>query len=251
MKLTGNTILITGGATGIGLALAESFLKEGNEVVICGRREDKLAEAKEKFPVLHIITCDVSIENERKKLFKRIKSEFGGLNILVNNAGIQQEINFLDGTEVVDRAVDEIRINFESPVALSSMFIPLFNGKQNSAIINVSSGLAFVPIAIMPIYSATKAALHSFTVSLRYQLKDTTIKVFEVIPPIVDTDLDKGARKARGQTDFGIKPEIVAEETITAMKNDVYEIPVGFAKNIMNNSRADFENVFKFMNGSR
>jgi len=251
MKLSGNTIFITGGGTGIGLALAESFLKEDNEVIICGRRNEILEEAKEKYPKLHIKVSDVSKETERTELLSWIRSEFSNINILINNAGIQQELNFKNGDEIIKKAVSEIRINFESPVALSAMFIPLLSGKDNSAIINVSSGLAFVPIAIMPIYCSTKAALHSFSVSLRHQLKDLGIRVFELIPPTVDTDLDKGARRARGQTDFGIKSEAVAEETMKALKDDEYEIVVGAAKNIMNNSRADFENVFKHMNGRR
>ncbi len=248
MKLSGNTILITGGGTGIGLALVESFLNEGNEVIICGRRENMLVEAKKKNPKLLIKVCDVANENGREELFKWIKSEFGNLNILVNNAGIQRELNFKNGNEVIETAISEIKINFESPVVLSAMFIPLLAGKENSAVINVSSGLAFIPIANMPIYCATKAALHSFSVSLRHQLKDTGIKVFELIPPTVDTDLDKGARRARGQTDFGIKSEVVAEETIKALKNDEYEIVVGMAKNIKNNSQTDFEKAFSYMN---
>ena len=248
MKLSGNTILITGGGTGIGFALAESFLNEGNEVIICGRRKEILAEAKRKYPKLHTKVCDVSKDKEREELFNWINSDFRDLNILVNNAGIQRELNFQKGNEIIETAINEIRINLESPVVLSAMFVPLLSGKDNSAIINVSSGLAFVPIAGMPIYCAAKAALHSFSVSLRHQLKDRGIKVFELIPPAVDTDLDKGARRARGQTDFGIKPEAVAEETINAMKNDEYEIVVGMAKNILNNSRADFENAFKLMN---
>ncbi len=251
MKLSGNTILITGGSTGIGLSLAESFLKEGNEVIICARREELLAEAKSKFPELHTRVCDVSNPEDRAGLFNWIKSDFSNLNILINNAGIQREVNFKKGSEIIETAVSEMRINFESPVVLSAMFIPFLSGKENSAIINVSSGLAFVPIAGMPIYCASKAALHSFSVSLRHQLKDSGIKVFELIPPAVDTDLDKGARKARGQKDFGIKSEVVAEETINALKNDEYEIVVGFAKNIMNNSRSDFENAFNFMNSRR
>jgi len=251
MKLSGNTVLITGGGSGIGLALAEYFLKENNEVIISGRRKEILEVAKEKYPKLHIKVSDVSNETERTELLNWIRSEFSNINILINNAGIQQELNFKNGDEIIQKAVNEIRINFESPVTLSSMFIPLLSGKDNSAIINVSSGLAFVPIAVMPIYCSTKAALHSFSVSLRHQLKDSGIRVFELIPPTVDTDLDKGARRARGQTDFGIKPEAVAEETMKALSDDEYEIVVGAAKNIMNNSRTAFENAFNLMNSRR
>lgn len=248
MKLSGNTILITGGGTGIGLALAELFLKEENEVIICGRREEKLLEAKKKNPKLHVKVCDVSNENDRKSLLQWIEEEFKNLNILVNNAGIQREIDFAKGLADIEKAVNEIKINFESPVVLSALFTPLLSGKENSAIINVSSGLAFIPLAIMPIYCATKAALHSFSISLRNQLQKVGIKIFEAIPPTVDTDLDKGARKARGQTDFGIGTEETAEAILSGLKNDEFEIAIGSAKFLVNSSRNDFENTFLIMN---
>lgn len=248
MKLSENKILITGGATGIGLSLAEKFLNEGNEVLICGRREEVLIEAKKKNPNLHIKRCDVSNETDRNKLYYWIKTEFQDLNILVNNAGIQREIDFTRGTADIEKAIEEIKINFESPVVLSSMFIPILRENENSAIINVSSGLAFIPLSIMPIYCATKAALHSFSISLRQQLKKTGIKVFEAIPPTVDTDLDKGARKARGQSDFGISPNETAEAIVNGLKNDEFEIAIGKAKFLINSSKTDFENIFSLMN---
>lgn len=126
----------------------------------------------------------------------------------------------------------EIEINLSAPIVLSSYFIGHFKTMQESAIINISSGLAFSPLAVVPVYCATKAAIHSFSLSLRHQLKNTSIKVFEVVPPIVDTDLDKGARKKRGQKDRGILPEVVAEELIKGVEADEFEIVIGRAKNL-------------------
>lgn len=189
MNMTGNTILITGGASGIGLALAERFLDRGNEVIICGRREDKLAEAKRKLPTLHTRVCDVSDELSRQSLVEWVKSDFPQLNILVNNAGIQQRINLLDITAEWKYYHQEIVANQEAPIHLSMLLIPHLMQKKSATIINVTSGLAFVPPAWVPIYGATKAAMHSFTVSLRLQLSKSNINVVEVLPPAVNTDL--------------------------------------------------------------
>ncbi len=178
MKINGNTILITGGATGIGFALAQAFVRENNEVIICGRREQKLSEAKSKLPQIHTRVCDLSKEKEREALYNWVKSNFGDLNILVNNAGIQRMVDFKKGISNLSVGENEIDINLTAPIYLSAYFIQDLIKQKESAIINVSSGLAFVPIAFMPVYCATKAAIHSFSLSLRHQLKDTSIKVF-------------------------------------------------------------------------
>lgn len=248
MKTTGNTILITGGATGIGFSLAETFVKAGNEVVICGRREDKLKEAKRKLPQLHITVCDLSKESKRKFLYEWVCSNFSDINILVNNAGIQRMIDFKRGVNELYFGEDEIEVNLKACIHLSALFTPLFLQKEEAAIVNVSSGLGFVPIAIMPVYCATKAAIHSFTMSLRHQLRDTSVKVFEVIPPIVDTELDKGARGHRGQEDRGIPPVEVAKATMKALESNQYEIPVGMAENLRTGARTNPEQLFQNMN---
>jgi uncharacterized oxidoreductase len=248
MKTKDNTILITGGATGIGLALAEALLKEGNQVIICGRREEKLLEAKNKLPKLHIKTCDVAGEGHRRDLFEWTTSEFPNTNVLVNNAGIQRQIDFKKGTEDLQAGEDEIETNLNAPICLSALFIPHLMKQKEAAIINISSGLGFVPIAIMPVYCATKAATHSFSLSLRHQLKDTSIKVFEIIPPTVDTELDKGARARRGQTDRGIKPEEVAAAVLPALVADQYELAVGRAAWLRMESRKEPEQVFQMIN---
>jgi uncharacterized oxidoreductase len=248
MKINGNTILITGGATGIGFALAEAFVKEDNEVIICGRREDKLREAKIKLPQIHTKVCDLSKEKEQEALYKWIKSNFINLNILVNNAGIQRMINFKTGISNLSEGENEIDINLKAPIQLSAFFIPDLLKQKESALVNVSSALGFVPIAAMPVYCATKAAIHSFTVSIRHQLRDTSIKVFEVISPTVDTELDKGARDERGQEDKGIPPTEVAKATLKALENDEYEIAIGMAQNLRMGARKNPEKVFQSIN---
>jgi uncharacterized oxidoreductase len=231
MKLSGNTILITGGATGIGLELAEAFVKTGNEVIVCARTEDNLKQAKERVPQLHVKQCDVSKEADREALYAWAVSNFKGLNVLVNNAGIQRMIDFKKGTDdlIKHRSADgedEIEVNFRALVYMTALFTPHLMKQTEAAIMNVSSGLAFYPMPMMPVYCATKAAVHTFSLTLRQQLEGTSVKVFELIPPMVDTNLDKGARKARGQTYFGITAAELIPPTMKAFETDEYEIRV-------------------------
>ncbi|VVB93098.1 L-rhamnose 1-dehydrogenase (NADP(+)) [uncultured archaeon] len=248
MKINGNTILITGGATGIGFALAQAFVKEGNNVIVCGRREHKLKEAKSKLPQIHTRVCDLTKEKEQEALYNWIKSDFKDINILVNNAGIQRMIDFKRGISDLTAGENEIDINLTAPIYLSASFIPLLLKQKESAIINVSSGLGFIPIAVMPVYCATKAAMHSFSLSIRHQLRNTPIKVFEVIPPTVDTELDKGARDERGQADKGIPPVEVARATLKALEKNEYEIAIGMAQNLRMGARNNPEQIFQGIN---
>ncbi len=253
MDVKGNTILITGGATGIGLALAEAFLREGNEVIVCARTEANLRLAKERNPRLHIRRCDISIEAERKGLHDWVFANFPEMNVLVNNAGIQRMMDLKKGlTDLISNleadGEDEIDINLKAIVYLSAHFIPEFQGMQRAAIMNIGSGLGFIPISIMPLYCATKAAVHSFTISLRHQLRNTSVQVFEVIPPTVDTNIDKGARERRGQAERGIPPRDVADAVIAGMKRDELEIAIGMAQGLRKSSRENFDEVFARMN---
>jgi uncharacterized oxidoreductase len=209
MRLSGNTVLITGGATGIGLALAKEFVAAGSEVIVCCRHAPDLGLAVAKLPELKVVTCDVSTEKGRTRLHDWTMKNHPEVNILVNNAGIQRMVDFKKGTEDLQRHLtedgqDEIDVNLKAYVYLAALFIPDLMKRKEAAVVNVSSGLGFIPLAITPVYSATKAAIHSFSVTLRGQLRDTSVKVFEVIPPTTNTNLDKGARKARGQANRGI-----------------------------------------------
>jgi len=249
MKISNNTILITGGGTGIGFSLAEEFIKAGNDVIICGRREEKLREAKSKLPTLHTIVCDVSSPKEQESLYEWTTSNFPAINVLVNNAGIQRMIDFKKGIAEIEQDGNEVEINLTAAIRLAAYFVPAFMARKEAAIINVSSGLGFVPIALMPVYCATKAALHSFSISLRHQLKGTAVKVFELIPPTVDTDLDNGARAKRGQTYRGIQPIEVAQSAIAAISKDEFEHGVGQAQNLIaSGTPGGFYDQFNRMN---
>jgi uncharacterized oxidoreductase len=246
MKTSGNTILITGGATGIGFCMAQAFLGAGNQVLACGRRESKLSEAQGRLPALKTRACDVASEEGRESLASWAASL--GVNVLINNAGMQRMVDFTRGLAALAEGDNEIRCNLEGPVYLTARLVPHLLKAKEAAILNVSSALGFVPMAIMPVYCATKAALHSFSVSLRHQLSATVIKVFEVIPPTVDTELDRGARARRGQTHRGIAPEEVAQAVLQGMGEDRFEIPVGMATNLVSGSRTDFDQLFQSMN---
>lgn len=245
MDLSGNTILITGGASGIGYAFAERFLAAGSEVVICGRREDKLREAREKHPQIHTRVCDVADERERIALFDWATSEFPQLNVLVNNAGIQRRVNLTGESEDWQRTRSEIAINFDAPVHLSRLFVPHLLKQEQPSIINVTSGLSFVPLANVPVYCATKAALHSFTQSLRYQLSETPIQVIEVAPPAVDTDLG-----GVGLHTFGVPLDEFADAVFQRLPQGELEIAYGTAEKASRASRAELDEIFKYMNAA-
>jgi uncharacterized oxidoreductase len=230
MQTTQNTVLITGGSSGIGLAMAETFIKAGNDVLICGRRESKLFEAKQRLPQLHIRVCDLAKKSEREELYHWATTEFPGINMLFNNAGIQKEIDFLTGATGLNDDESEIEINLTASIHLSALFIPHFLQQQKEcAVVNITSGLAFIPLKIVPVYCATKAALHTFSISLRSQLAKTNVRVFEIAPPIVKTELHREA-KARKQSQRGIPASAVAQATVNALKNNRYETIVGQAK---------------------
>ena len=249
MNLDNSTILITGGTSGIGLALAEQLLESGNIILICGRSKEKLAEVKEKHPRIHTFLCDVMSQEERARLFIDATAEFPELNILINNAGIQQDLNFRQ--EVSANLIQqEIDTNFTSYVHFCALFSQHLQQKEEAAIINISSGLAFIPLSVVPLYCATKAAIHTFTISLRHQLKNTSVKVFEIIPPTVDSDLNKAGRERRRMKDRGIKPEEFASPAIEAIKNDQLETCIGQAVNLYNASKQNFDAVFQRMNPS-
>ena len=185
MKLSGNKILITGGVSGIGFGLTERFITEANSVIICGRREEVLEEVKVKFPSVITKVCDLSKEEDRIELYKWISENHSDLNVLINNAGIQNWMNISD-SDFYQKASSEISINVIAPVHLTNLFINL---NSLDTIINVTSGLAFVPLSKVPVYCASKAFFHSFTISLRHILKLKNIEVIEMIPPALNTDL--------------------------------------------------------------
>ena len=250
MNVGGNVVLVTGGATGIGYALAEKFIEVGSDVIVCGRRKSKLVAAKRQLPKLHVNQCNVAIESERKRLVKWATRRFPDLNILVNNAGIQRQVDFTspkvyNPTPLKD---DEVTINLASQIRLCALFTPMLLKKENAAILNISSGLAFVPIATMPIYCATKAAIHSFTISLRHQLRATPIRVIEAAPPTTDTELDASFAGEEELAYRGISPRDVAEAIIDGMKANKEEIYIGQAQSLYEASLQDPKGIFSKLN---
>ena len=188
MKTSGNTILITGGGTGIGLALAVRFLQQGNEVIICGRRLEKLNEAQRQYPQLHIYQCDLSQESARRDLFKKVTRDFPKLNVLMNNAGVSLPTR-LDRPESWPQAQQQLQTNLAATIHLTQLFAQHLSRQSAPVVFVTTSGLAYIPRAAAPVYCATKAALHSYALTLRHQLKSQEIEVIEICPPHVDTDL--------------------------------------------------------------
>jgi uncharacterized oxidoreductase len=185
MKLNDNKILVTGGASGIGLGLTKRFIEEDNTVIICGRRDSALQEVTRKFPSVIAKICDLSIETDRLELYNWVAANHSDLNVLVNNAGIQNWMGLSNG-DFYQRAKEEITTNVIAPIHLTTLFANL---KSLTTIINVTSGLAFVPLSKVPVYCATKAFMRSFTLSLRHMLQASNIEVIEMIPPALNTDL--------------------------------------------------------------
>jgi uncharacterized oxidoreductase len=231
MKTSGNTVLITGGATGIGFALAEALLDQGNEVIVCGRRRSKLAAARERRPALHTRVADVSVRSGRRALVTWAVHRFPNLNVLVNNAGVQRTIDFLHGPRDLRFADEELATNLAGPIHLSGLLVPHLRRRREAAIVNISSGLGFTPLAVVPVYCATKAAVHAFSLSLRHQLKQTRVKVFEVAPPIVPTELS-GDRERPDEAEFTMTAQAVAKGIVAALRSDRYEVALGAAANL-------------------
>jgi uncharacterized oxidoreductase len=246
VNLSNNTVLITGGASGIGLSLASHFVQSGSTVIICGRNKSKLEEAKLKLPQVTTYVCDVANAAERISMFKWMSNEFPKLNVLINNAGIQRRGLQLAQAQSWETLAEEITINLEAPIHLSMLFIPQLMQQENPAILNVTSVLAFVPLTMAPIYSATKAALHSFTLSLRQQLIDSPISVIEIIPPAVNTDLG-----GKGLHTFGVDVDEFTNAIVKQLERGQIEVSYGSATESSQASREQLDLIFKQMNQGR
>jgi uncharacterized oxidoreductase len=239
MKLSNNKILITGGGSGIGLGLTERFIQENNTVIICGRRESTLKEVAAKFPEVITRVCDLSVEADRLKLFEWISENHGDLNVLVNNAGMQQWMDISD-PNFIQRAKSEIVTNIEAPLHLTSLFLNL---KSLTAILNITSALSFVPFARVPVYSATKAFFHSFTLSTRYLLKSKNIEVIEIIPPALNTDLG-----GKGLHDSAPPVRDFIQAIFVQLKEGKTELTFGFSEAMAKANPEDIKNAFNRLN---
>jgi uncharacterized oxidoreductase len=244
MKTSGNTILITGGGTGIGLALAARFLQQGNEVIICGRRLDTLNEARRQYPHLHIYQCDLAQESARGDLFRKVTHDFPRLNVLLNNAGMWVPTR-LDRAESWPQAQQQLQTNLAATIHLTQLFAQHLARQSAPVVCVTTSGLAHIPRAAAPVYCATKAALHSYALTLRHQFKSQQIEVIEICPPHVDTDLGSpGINKA------GIPVDTFADAVMDELRKGTLEITYGYSTQAANASRREKDQLFETLNAA-
>lgn len=244
MNLTGNTIFITGGGSGIGRGLAEALHQRKNQVIIGGRRKDRLAEVAKANPGMAWVELNIEDPASIATVAKKLTAEYPKLNVLINNAGI---MNIDDVSTAVDDKllVSTLTTNLMGPIRMTSALIEHLKHQRYAAVINTSSVLGFVPMAISAVYSSTKAAMHSYTMSLRYKLKDTPVKVLEIAPPWVQTDLLNSNNEPRAMP----LAEFI-EETMRVLGTDTDEVLVERAKPLRNNagpSEAAFVTQFNEM----
>ncbi len=241
MKLSGRTVLVTGGSGGIGLGIAEEFHKRGSRVIVCGRDKKRLSAAEDKSGGITALQCDVGDGQQRKNLAAEVMRRFPDLDVLVNNAGIQRYVDLKKGYDELKSGGDEIAINLVSVVELTALFIGYLLKRPSAAIINVSSGLGFMPLVSTPIYSATKAAIHTYTLVLRQQLKDTSIRVVEIVPSMVDTGLNKEGRDAAHLKYRGVSLAEYLPTVIKGLEDDVETIFHGDQVKILSEPREKSE----------
>lgn len=223
MDLANSTILITGGTSGIGLELVKQLTDQGATLIVTGRNPDALNRTKTQFPNVHTFQSDVSNPRDIKQLYQAVTSQFPALNIIINNAGAMRLIDLRDHSMSLETITREIDTNLSGTIQMVHQFLPHLLKQPSAAIVNVSSGIAFMAYSSAPVYSATKAGVRAYTQALRLQLEDTHVKVFEMIPPGVNTNL---------QNDWAVQPnpammmevDKMVNVVVKALKNDTLEI---------------------------
>lgn len=228
MKLENRTVLITGGTSGIGLELAKQLLARGNTVIITGRDRAKLEAAERVLPGVHTFESDVSDPEAIAELHDRVLARFPALDTLVNNAGIMRNLNLNEDRDL-DDVTREIDVNLSGPVRMVQLFLPHLKTRKGALIVNVSSGLAFIPFSISPVYSAAKAAVHSFTQSLRVQLGGTGVTVVELAPPPVETKLMREEFEEESRGWRGMDPAVLVGRAIAGIEAGHSEIRPGLS----------------------
>jgi len=244
MNISNKTVLITGGGSGIGFETARLLSEKGNRVIITGRNSAKLQKAAAQLKNVTAIPCDINAEADVKNLVKQVQEKFSDLSVLVNNAGHAYAYQLSSEANAFAKASEEIATNYLSLIRLTEQLLPVLSKQKEAAIVNVSSIVVFAAASSIPTYSATKAAVHSYTQSLRHVLaKDTNIKVFELMPPLVNTDFSK---EVGGEN--GIPPLAVAEDLISGIEKDEYEIRVGATEQIYQLFLSSPQNAFNALN---
>jgi uncharacterized oxidoreductase len=230
MKLTDNTILITGGGSGIGRGLAEALHKRGNQVIIAGRRKANLTEVANANPGMRWVELDIEDPASIKAVAGKLIADYPKLNVLINNAGMMQ-VDDVSGLVDDKLIISTVTTNLMGPIRLTGALIKHLKRQNHAAVINNSSVLGFTPLALAAVYSSTKAAIHSYTLSLRYKLKGTSVKVIEVPPPWVQTDLLNSNNEPRAMplADF-------IAETMAILGTDADEVLVERARPVRNNA---------------
>jgi uncharacterized oxidoreductase len=246
MKLQNKTVLITGGTSGIGQELAKQLVERGNTVIITGRDEEKLSATQRILPSVHAFKSDVSDPEAIMTLHSTVLAQFPALDTLINNAGIMRNLNVNRPYDLKD-VTREIDINLSGPVRMTQQFLTHLKSRENALIVNVSSGLAFVPMPISPVYCATKAAIHSFTQSLRVQLEGSNVTVIELAPPGVETPLFRNefAEEMKGQK--GMDVEVLVSKAIAGIEAGKLEIRPGLSNVLKTMSRIAPQFMFNHM----
>ncbi len=248
MKQSKQIVLITGGSSGIGLALAEKFKENDNTVIITGRNLSKLETVQKDFPKIQIFQSDVTNDADVRMLADDIQEKFGGIDILINNAGIMNLVDAGNGGNDLQKQMQEIEINYNSPIRLLHYFLPQLKKSKSAVLVNVSSGLAYVPFAQAPTYSGTKSAIHFWTKGIRLQLKPHNIKVVELLPPVVDTPLAHGADIAEDDNLKPMPPEKLADIFWKDFIKGKEEITPGISKQLKLMGRLAPKFIFNQLN---
>jgi len=224
MKLTNKTILLTGGTSGVGLALLHSLYNRGNRLVVVGRNEKRMAELRDGYPDATFLSCNLSVPSEVADLIQTVQERFPDCSVLINNAGVQFNYLLGDDASGQSRIGSEIQVNLTAAIQLCDALLPQLRQQPEAAIVNITSGLGISPKRSAPVYSATKAGLQVLTKALRYQLEDSTVQVVDVVLPLVDTPMTTG--RGRGK----ISPKQVADELIRGVEHGRQVVNVGKVK---------------------
>jgi uncharacterized oxidoreductase len=227
MKLTGRTILITGGTSGIGLELAKQLISQRNTVLITGRDLQRLAATKSKLPV-HTYLCDAANPADIEKLQRTVAADFPHLDVLINNAGIMRNLDLNQPHELTD-VTREVAVDLSGPIQMVQAFLPQLKARPDALIVNVSSGLAFVPFPLSPVYSAAKAGLHAYTRALRAQLMQSSIRVVELAPPGTETPLFRAEFEKEMKGQKGMDVQVLVKQAISGIESGKTEIRPGLS----------------------